>query len=316
VSLKETGARLRSGARGLAGVQPGRAATAGYDAAAERRRGWLLVGTGVLVLSPDSLLVRVIDVDTATLLFLRGALSCVGYVLIAQLISGRALQRRTWALTPSEGLLAVLFMVANVLFVLSIRNTNAALALVILAAAPAFTTLIGAVAGSESTPIPTWVASWIVFAGVAAIFLADPEGGSTAGALAALGASLAIAASLVVRRSRPARILPPLALGTLLTAVISLPLASLGSVSASDLLLASILGLVVLPVSVSLIMQGPRYLPAPEVSLLTLPEAIVGPAWIWLVLGEPPTGQAVMAGALILGTLAAHAILLQRRTPE
>lgn len=312
MSLKESGSRFRRGARGLARVQPGQPSEVGYDAAAERRRGWLLVGTGVLVLSPDSLLIRVIDVDTATLLFLRGALSCVGYVLIVQLISGRALHRKTWSLTSSERLLAALFMAANVLFVLSIRNTNAALALVILAAAPAFTTLIGAVLGSESTPRPTWVASWIVFAGVAAIFLVDPEGGSTAGALAALGASLAIAASLVIRRSHPARILPPLALGTLLTAIISLPLASLGSVSGEDFLLALILGLVVLPVSVSLIMQGPLYLTAPEVSLLTLPEAIVGPAWIWLVLGEPPTGQAVLAGVLILGTLAVHAILIQR----
>jgi drug/metabolite transporter (DMT)-like permease len=106
--------------------------------------------------------------------------------------------------------------------------------------------------------------------------------------------------------------LRPLALGALLTAVGAVPFAYPLSISGSDLAIAALLGLVVLPVSLELIWRGPRYIPAPEVSLILLLEAILGPAWIWLVLGEGPTVQAVLVGALILGTLAIHFMLARR----
>jgi drug/metabolite transporter (DMT)-like permease len=69
---------------------------------------------------------------------------------------------------------------------------------------------------------------------------------------------------------------------------------------------------VVLPVSLELIWRGPRYIAAPEVSLILLLEAILGPAWIWLALGEAPTLQAVLVGVVILGTLGVHSVLSRR----
>jgi drug/metabolite transporter (DMT)-like permease len=118
--------------------------------------------------------------------------------------------------------------------------------------------------------------------------------------------------TLVVRRAHRVRVLPALALGALLTAVAGAPFSNPGSIAASDVAIAAALGFVVLPVSLELIWRGPRYISAPEVSLILLLEAILGPALIWLALGDPPTIQAVLAGVLILGTLATHAVLAQR----
>jgi drug/metabolite transporter (DMT)-like permease len=202
--------------------------------------------------------------------------------------------------------------VANVFFVTSILRANAALALVIVASAPAFTTVFSRVFTGENPAGRTWIASWVVLGGVAAIFATEPQGGELIGALAAVGASVVLAATLVVRRSRPVRMLPSMALGALLTAAVAAPFASLESIPGTDLAIAALGGLIVLPVSLELIWRGPRYLTAPEVSLLLLMETILGPVWVWLALGDPPTLQAVLAGALILGALAAHAVLAQR----
>ncbi|TNF49572.1 MAG: EamA/RhaT family transporter, partial [Deltaproteobacteria bacterium] len=52
--------------------------------------------------------------------------------------------------------------------------------------------------------------------------------------------------------------------------------------------------------------MGPRFLPAPEVSLILLTETILGPIWVWLALNEVPQATTLVAGALIISTLAVH----------
>ena len=40
-----------------------------------------------------------------------------------------------------------------------------------------------------------------------------------------------------------------------------------------------------------------------------LVETVLGPLWVWLVLGEEPSVQTILAGVLILGVLGAHSAL-------
>jgi hypothetical protein len=39
---------------------------------------------------------------------------------------------------------------------------------------------------------------------------------------------------------------------------------------------------------------------------------VLGPIWVWAIIGEAPTLAAVLGGIVILGTLATHAVLTQR----
>ena len=58
-----------------------------------------------------------------------------------------------------------------------------------------------------------------------------------------------------------------------------------------------------------MITLGPRYLPAPEVSLILLVETILGPIWVWLAIGEVPLETTLFAGVLIVGTLFVHTLM-------
>jgi drug/metabolite transporter (DMT)-like permease len=80
------------------------------------------------------------------------------------------------------------------------------------------------------------------------------------------------------------------------------------ALSGSDMLYLILLGGIVLPVSFTMITVSPRYLPAPEVSLILLIETIVGPVWVWLALGEVPLTTTLLAGLLIVGTLVVHTL--------
>jgi len=93
---------------------------------------------------------------------------------------------------------------------------------------------------------------------------------------------------------------------------VMLPLADFGSGDGDDLLMALGFSTLMLPVALLLIVQGPRLLSAPETSLLLLLETVIGPTWIWIFLGVPPTLQAVLAGIVIIGALATNAVLAQR----
>jgi drug/metabolite transporter (DMT)-like permease len=274
-------------------------------------RGAALVSLGVLLLSPDSLVIELISADEGTLLFYRGVFMLVGFLVLLPLM-GRPLRPATWRPDRHGFEIAAAAAVGNVCFVVSIRHIDAALALVILAAAPMFTIVLGRAFSADPVPPRTRIAAGVVFAGIAGVFLTGPDGGELIGVLAAVGASIAISAVLViVKASGEMDVVPWQALSALLLAVAMVPFADPGSISLEDLALAMTFGLM-LPGASVLIMLGPRLISAPETSLLLLLEAILGPTWIWLALGDPPTLQAVLAGIVILGAVAANAVLALR----
>jgi drug/metabolite transporter (DMT)-like permease len=274
-------------------------------------RGVALVSFGVLLLSPDSLIIELMGVDEATVIFFRGVATLAGFLVLMRLM-GRPLRPSTWSPDRYGIGVALATVVGNVCFVVSIRHINAALALVILAAAPMFTIVFSHLFRSEPVRPRTRVAAGVVFAGIAGIFLTGPEGGETIGVLAAVGASVSISILLVfVKASGDMDVIPWQTLGALLLALVAVPFADPGSADLDDLALAASFGLI-LPAASVLIALGPRLISAPETSLLLLLEAILGPTWIWLALGDPPTLQAVLAGTVILGAVAVNAVLALR----
>ena len=109
--------------------------------------------------------------------------------------------------------------------------------------------------------------------------------------------------------------IPAIVVGNFMTALVSLPFAATLAVTPMDVLWLGLLGIVVMPVGAALITTGPRYLPAPEVSLILLLETVVGPFWVWLALGELPSDRAFLGGAIVIAALAGHAIASLRHGP-
>ena len=64
--------------------------------------------------------------------------------------------------------------------------------------------------------------------------------------------------------------------------------------------------MIILPISFFLIGLGPQYIPAPEVSLIMLLEAVLGPIWAWWFISQTPSPLSLIGGAVIIGTLAIH----------
>ncbi len=280
-------------------------------------KGLLVTGAGVLLISPDTLLVRLIAIDQWSMIFWRGALIALSLGAFMVLRHGRDMPAQFRAAAPT-GLWVTLFLTASsILFIVALAHTSVANTLIIISAAPLFAALFSRVFLAEAVAPRTWVAILGTICGIAVI-VSGSSGGSGLpsshwGDLAAFATAICIAASLsLIRHSRAQGMIPALALSSLLSALIALPLAAPFALDATQAGLMALLGLVVLPVSVGLCLLGPRYLPAPEVGLILLLETVLGPYWVWLALGEDPGARALLGGAIVIGVLVLHSALALR----
>ncbi len=281
-------------------------------------QGTLLTALGVLVLTPDGLLVRLITADTWTVLFWRGLLLAVSIFGFYFLRYGKTAVGRIKS-TGVKGLQAsILFTISTIFFILSLHNTSVANTLVILATTPLIAAFISRIFLNERIHLSTWLAILVGCGGIAYIFMGSLTSDHLMGDFFALGAAFAMASQITtIRFAQKVDMVPTLGLSGLLIAAIASVMAG-GDVlvTTPDMLYLMLLGLVVLPIAFGLISVGPRYIPAAEVSLMMLLETFLGPLWVWLVIGEEPSRETMIGGTLVLATLAVHTIYNARRNPS
>ncbi len=281
----------------------------------DHARGLALAVTGILILTPDSLLIRLITVDHWSLLFWRGLMTFVTLTLWQLFSDRQTALARIQAIGAMGFLVAMLFALNTSLFVISIRHTAVANTLVILSAAPLIAAVFSSLFLREHAPLRTWIATVIGVASIALI-MADSRGAANlVGDGAALAMAITMAAILtLLRRMRSDSAVAIVALSGLLLALAMLIPSQPLSLSGSDWLFMSLLGLVIIPVSFALAFAAPRYLPAPEVGLIFLLETILGPFLVWLVLGEEPPVATLVGGVVLIITLVVHAAFSLRNS--
>ncbi|MEH6476717.1 MAG: DMT family transporter [Sneathiella sp.] len=271
--------------------------------------GTLITALGVLILTPDGLLVRLISADAWTLLFWRGlffGLAILGFYFLRYGTGAIYRFRRIGVLGIQATLL---FTLSSVFFVQALHHTSVANTLVLIATAPFFSVILSRVFLKEKIRLSTLIAILISCGGIAFIFKGSLSSDHLTGDLYALVSALSIASQITtVRRSKSIDMVPTLGFSGILLAIIALFFADTLSVSSTDMGLLILLGFVVIPIAFGLITIGPRYIPAAEVSLLMLLETFLGPLWVWIALGEEPSRETLIGGSLVLVTLAIHTI--------
>ena len=283
----------------------------------DHARGLVLAIVGVLVLSPDSLLVRLIGADQWSLLFWRGLMTSLTLSLYLFMLHGCGILKRFQACGFVGLVVAALFALNTSLFVVSIRHTSVANTLVLVSVAPLFAAIFSSLFLAEHAPPRTWIATVLGILSIGYIMQEGLGSASLIGDSAALGLALTMAAILTLLRARRSSdAVPIVACSGLLLAVVMLPFSEPLSLSGGDWRYMSILGLFVIPVSFAFTLSAPKYLPAPEVGLVFLLETVLGPFLVWLVIGEEPPERTLIGGTLLVLTLAVHAAISLKKHTE
>jgi drug/metabolite transporter (DMT)-like permease len=278
----------------------------------EHLRGITLCAIGVVVISPDALIVRSVEADAWTTVAWRGIFTALGTVALLLLLRP-GVTPRAHRLTGPHVFAGALFAAASIAFVSALDRTDAASVLVIIAAGPLIASVLGRVFLHQRAAARTWLTGLAVVAGLALILGGSVGQGDVDGDLLALAGATCFAGYLTVSRAaRPADMTPAIAVGGVGAALVGLLAGADAGIGGRDLLLLALLGIVILPVSLTLITRATHHVAAPEVNLVALLETLLGPLWVWLAVGERPSGEVLAGGLLVVGAVTIHSALALR----
>ena len=281
----------------------------------DQKKGSLLAFVGVMFITPDSLLIRLANIDTWGLLFYRGAIPFV-VVLIALILFYKKNFLNTFKIIGVVGIFyAISFTICNITFIVSIQNTNVANTLIMVAMAPMLSAFLGALFLNEIPDKKTWIAITITFFSVIFIFYDSIQLGNILGDMFGFITALGLAVSANLARYAKSRDLVPAAvLGKLGTAIFAFLFVKNFDLLANDIIIVHLMCVMCVAIPFVLVTIAPRFITAAEVNLFFLLEVVLGPIWVWLVISEKPSLETLYGGIVIIFTITIHSILALKKT--
>ncbi len=281
----------------------------------DQQKGSLMAFVAVMFITPDSLFIRLSNVDTWGLVFYRGiipfATVFLGMLLIYKLNFFKILFS-----SGHHGIIYIAtFSLTNITFVVSIQNTNVANTLVMIATAPMLSAILGAIFLKEPPDKKTWVSIIITFLAVLYIFFDSIKLGNFFGDILGFITAVGLAVGAVTIRSAKSKNLVPAAVvGKLFVATFALFFIESFLLVERDLYIVPLMCILCVAIPFVLVTIAPRFIPAAEVNLFFLLETIIGPIWVWLIIKEQPSIETLQGGLIIVTTIAIHSFLKLRKS--
>ena len=276
-----------------------------------QQKGMLLAFTGIMFITPDSLLIRLANIDSWNLIFYRGFIPfltiLIGLLFIYKSNLFKKILDNGW-----HGLVYILsFSIISILFVISIENTNVANTLIMIALAPMLSAIISLIFLKENPDQKTWMAIIITTLAVIYIFYGAIDTGDFLGNFLGLIVATGLAVNAVVIRSaKKISLVPSAMFGKLVVALFSLIFVDQLKLENNDLFIIPLMCVFCIAIPFVCVTLAPRYITAPEVNLFFLLETIFGPLWVWLVIREQPSIETIIGGSIIILTIAVHSIFI------
>jgi drug/metabolite transporter (DMT)-like permease len=280
-----------------------------------QHKGSLLAFIAVMLITPDSIFIRLSIIETWGMLFYRGAIPFI-VVLAGLIFFYKNNLFKALINIGYPGIFYVIsFSICNITFILSIQNTNVANTLVMIAMAPMLSAILGSIFLKEIPDRKTWIAIIITLISVTYIFHDSIQMGNFYGDLFGIITAFGLACNAVIARYAKNRDLVPSAvIGKLCVAIFAFFFVDSFSLIGSDLIIVPLMCVMCVAIPFVLVTIAPRFIPAEEVNLFFLLETIIGPFWVWLVIKEQPTLETIQGGAVIILTIAIHSFLKLRKS--
>ena len=276
----------------------------------DQQKGSLLAFVAVMFITPDSLFIRLSNIDTWGLVFYRGIIPFVT-VFLGMLIIYKLNFFKMLFTSGYHGIIYILtFSLTNITFVVSIQNTNVANTLVMIAMAPMLSAILGAIFLKELPDKKTWIAIFVTFGAAVYIFYDSLKLGNFFGDILGLITALGLAIGAVtIRSARNKNLVPAAVVGKLIVALFALFFIESFTLTKSDQIIVPLMCIMCVAIPFVLVTIAPRFIPAAEVNLFFLLETIIGPIWVWLVIQEQPSIETIQGGAVIMTAIAIHSFI-------
>ena len=279
-----------------------------------KQKGLALSLIGVLLITPDSLFIRLIDLGAWELVFYRGLVPFICLLILLSFYYKSKLIN-AFLITGIPGLFyAILIALGSTTFIISIENTYVANTLIMIALIPFATAILSSIFLKEHPSKRMWLTIAACFAVVLFIFYDSYQGNRLYGDFFGLLTAIMVGGSaVVVRYGKNFNFLPALLLSKffiMLIAIIFMQnFPETLFVDQKNLYLIIAMGIFAVFIPLAMITLAPRYIPAYEVEIFFVLETILGPIWVWLVIHEQPTNKTIIGGVFIIIIILIHTFL-------
>ncbi len=270
-------------------------------------KGLLIAFLGVLMLTPDPVLVRLADADTFTILFWRGIFFAIGVFVILFATYRKSTFKELKNIGRPGIWIGLLSGIGGVTFIAAIQYTSIAKVLVIISTAPMVVAIISWAIINEKPKLFTWISMLIIVTGIYIVMNGDT------GTLNVMGSALAVISIIaggysfaLTRKYSNVNMVPAMIVNALVVSCVGLAFSS-SFYLPFDSLIYVIAGGILLAIAFSLITLAPRFIPASEVAMFMPLGTILGILSAWLVINEQPSSSSLLGGTIVVLTLFFHA---------
>ncbi len=278
----------------------------------ERRYGYgvILVVVGGLFLSTSGILLRNLEAASGwQVLFYRGfAFSLTLFLLLWLRYRGGVGDAFRAIGKPGLWAAAVLGL-GSVCYIYAILWTTVANAVFIIGASPLVTALVGWLVLGERTSAFGVLAMLVSLTGIGLMFADGLLEGRWLGNVAALGVVASfVVFLLIMRQRRGVDMLPATCMSGLVMGGLGALFAESLALSPRDLAIAVTMGCLQFGIGFWCFTVATRYIMASEVALFSLTESIFAPLWVWIGIGETPSGLTLAGSAIVFFSVGAYCI--------
>ena len=215
---------------------------------------------------------------------------------------------------------SVLYAALLLLFVLATKQTTAANAIFLQYTAPVYLLILEPLVYKEKFRSRDLITVLLCIAGMTLFFVGKLRPQDVTGNLLALASGLCFALYVLLLRHAKARTVnraSSVIYGSLLLVIFAAPagLAAIPRLTRHDVLVVLYLGVVQIGLAYTLftvaMARGVRSLDAGIIGYI---EPVLNPIWVFLVLGEKPSGWALLGGVIIIVAVVSHMLLDARET--
>ena len=273
----------------------------------------LLTALAPVLWSTGGIGIRMVDVSAGTILFYRSlfmTLALFSWILYTgRKRPGSEVKTQLRHSVP----VAFFFALSLIFYIYSVQNTTIADSLLLQGTAPIFIVLLGWIVLRERLKGVTIVALVMVTGGITVIMLQSLKTGGLSGNIFGLIKALAFAAgTIVIRADKSAGLLPATTFAAFLSTLFALTLGPSLRVDLYTLGILAYLGIFQVGIGYIFFVRWSGKLRSSQTGLLVILEAVLGPVWPWIFLGERPFALTFVGGAIIIAALIIHTLMYPR----
>lgn len=270
-------------------------------------KGTLLLAVAAILWSFGGLLIKLVDVSPMGVSSARSLVAACALILLTRRIPR--------AVKPSTILGAFLYAGTVTTFVIANRYTTAANAIILQYAAPVYVAILSGVVLREPVTPRDWLAVALIILGLIVFFADGLSVGNNVGNAMGVISGIFFASMVVsLRGMKDRHPADAIIIGNLLAAVLGAPWLFDGHWNASSCLGVLLLGSIQLGVSYFLYTRAIAMVTALQAVLIPVVEPLLNPLWVYLWMGEKPTGAAMVGAMIVLATVLWRAI--SQRAPS